>query len=114
LMDTREFGDKASEEGVHIPKKTGSRYPEEFKAATVQLARSSPEKSTRQVSYELGIADLMQLGQTGRDRPRRAGRPHHPSTRGAKEAKKREQDPPRREGDPEKVAAFFARQDENR
>ena len=57
-MDTREFGGKASEEGVHnMPKKTGSRYPEEFKAEAVQLARSFPEKSTRQISHELGIAD---------------------------------------------------------
>jgi transposase len=31
--------------------------PKEFKAEAVQLARSSPEKSTRQISYELGIAD---------------------------------------------------------
>ncbi len=56
-MDTREFGGKAPEEGVHLLKKTGSHYPEEFKAEAVQLARSSPEKSTRQISYELGIAD---------------------------------------------------------
>ena len=40
-----------------MPKKTGSRYPEEFKAEAVQLARSSPEKSIRQLAYELGIAD---------------------------------------------------------
>lgn len=56
-MDIREFGGKASEEGVHMPKKTGSRYPEEFKAEAVQLARSSPEKSIRQLAYEIGIAD---------------------------------------------------------
>ena len=38
-----------------MPKKsTGSRYPEEFKAEAVQLARSSPEKSVRQLSDELG------------------------------------------------------------
>jgi len=52
LVDTREFGGKASEEGVHMPKKTGSRYPEEFKAEAVQLARSSPERSIRQFAYE--------------------------------------------------------------
>ncbi len=41
-----------------MPKRsTGSRYTEEFKAEAVQLARSSPEKSVRQLSYELGIAD---------------------------------------------------------
>jgi len=57
-VDTGEFGGKASEEGVHMPKKsTGSRYAEEFKAEAVQLARSSPEKSVRQLAYELGIAD---------------------------------------------------------
>jgi transposase len=56
-VDIREFGGKASEEGVHMPKKTGARYPEEFKAETVQLARSSPEKSIRQLAYELGISD---------------------------------------------------------
>jgi transposase len=36
---------------------TGSRYTEEFKAEAIQLARSSPEKSIRQLAYELGIAD---------------------------------------------------------
>ena len=40
-----------------MPKKTGSRYTEEFKAEAVQLARSSPERSIRQLAYELGIAD---------------------------------------------------------
>ncbi len=40
-----------------MPKNTGSRYTEEFKAEAVQLARSSPEKSVRQLAYELGIAD---------------------------------------------------------
>jgi len=40
-----------------MPKKTGLRYPEEFKAEAVQLARSSPEKSIRQLAYELGISD---------------------------------------------------------
>jgi transposase len=41
-----------------VPKKsTGSRYPEEFKAEALQLARSSSEKSIRQLAYELGIAD---------------------------------------------------------
>src|SRR5215204_1716058 len=40
-----------------MPKKSGLRYPEEFKAEAVQLARSFPEKSIRQLAYELGIAD---------------------------------------------------------
>ena len=73
-MDTREFGGKASGEGVHMPKSTGSRYTEEFKAEAVQLARSSPERSIRQLAYELGIADqtLPKLDQASTDRPRRA------------------------------------------
>ncbi len=40
-----------------MPKKTGLRYPQEFKAEAVQLARSFPEESIRQLAYELGIAD---------------------------------------------------------
>ena len=50
LVDTREFGGKASRKGVHMSKKTGLRYPEEFKAEAVQLVRSSPEKSIRQLA----------------------------------------------------------------
>ncbi len=38
-------------------KKPGSRYTEEFKTESVQLARSTPEKPIRQLAYELGIAD---------------------------------------------------------
>jgi transposase len=57
LVEIREFGGKASWKGVHMPKKTRSRYTEEFKAEAVQLARSSPERSIRQLAYELGIAD---------------------------------------------------------
>jgi transposase len=56
-VDTREFGGKASGKGVHMPKSTGGRYTEEFKAEAVQLARSYPERSIRQLAYELGIAD---------------------------------------------------------
>ena len=33
------------------------RHTTEFKAEAVQLARSSPERSIRQLAYELGIAD---------------------------------------------------------
>ena len=40
-----------------MPKSTGSRYTEEFKAEAVHLACSSPERSIRQLAYELGIAD---------------------------------------------------------
>ena len=40
-----------------MPKSTGSRYTQEFKVEAVQLARSSPERSIRQLAYELGIAD---------------------------------------------------------
>ena len=36
-----------------MPKKTGARYTEEFKAEAVRLARSFPEKSIRQLAYEL-------------------------------------------------------------
>jgi hypothetical protein len=49
-VDTREFGGKASAKGVHMPKSTGTRYAEEFKAEAVHLARSSPERSIRQLS----------------------------------------------------------------
>lgn len=41
-----------------MPKKsTGSRYTREFKAEAVQLVRSYPEKSIRQLSTELGVSD---------------------------------------------------------
>ena len=33
------------------------RYTGQFKAEAVQLARSSPEKSIRQLAYEIGLAD---------------------------------------------------------
>jgi transposase len=56
-VDTREFGGKASKEGAHMPNSTGVRYTQEFKAEAIQLACSSPERSIRQLAYELGIAD---------------------------------------------------------
>ena len=31
-------------------------YPQEFKVEAVRLVRSSPERSIRQLAYELGIA----------------------------------------------------------
>ena len=40
-----------------MPRSTGSRYTQEFKSEAVQLARSSPGKSIRQLAYELGISD---------------------------------------------------------
>lgn len=40
-----------------MPRRTGSRYTQEFKDEAVQLARSSPERSARQLAYELGISD---------------------------------------------------------
>lgn len=40
-----------------MPKKTGLRYTQEFKAEAVQLARSSPGRSVRQLAYELGVSD---------------------------------------------------------
>ena len=52
-----------------MPKKTGLRYPQEFKAEAVQLARSFPEKSVRQLAYELGIS-LTRPYATGSDRQR--------------------------------------------
>ena len=61
-----------------MPKKTGVHYPEEFKAEAVQLVRSFPEKSIRQLAYELGISDqTLRLGQTGKDRPWGAGGAQH-------------------------------------
>src|SRR5215211_6708336 len=57
LVDTREFGREASAKGVHMPRSTEARYTQEFKAKAVQLARSSPERSIRQLAYELGISD---------------------------------------------------------
>ncbi len=40
-----------------MSKKTGLRYPEEFKAEAIRLVRSFPEKSIRQLAHELGISD---------------------------------------------------------
>src|SRR3954463_6262359 len=57
FVDTREFGGKASAKGVRVAGKRRARYTEEFKAEAVQLARSSPERSIRQLAYEIGVAD---------------------------------------------------------
>ena len=56
-MDTRELGGEASAKGVRMPRSTGARYTQEFKAEAVQLDRSSPERSIRQLAFELGISD---------------------------------------------------------
>jgi transposase len=40
-----------------MPRSTRPRYTQEFKTEAVQLARSSPERSIRQLAYELGISD---------------------------------------------------------
>jgi transposase-like protein len=63
-----------------MPKSTGSRYTKEFKAEAVQLAHSSPERSIRQLAYELGIADQTLrnwMDQASTDRPGRARGPFH-------------------------------------
>jgi hypothetical protein len=42
-----------------MPKKsTGARYAEEFKVEAVQLARSYPERSIRQLAYELMLSNF--------------------------------------------------------
>jgi transposase len=59
-----------------MPKSTGARYTEEFKAEAVQLSCSSPEKSIRQLAYELGISDQTLrnwIRQTEIDRGEREG-----------------------------------------
>jgi len=40
-----------------MSKKTELRYPEKYKAEAVQLVRSFPEKSIRQIAYELDISE---------------------------------------------------------
>jgi len=54
---TRQFEGKASAKGVQVLGNRRARYTEEFKAEAVQLVRSSPEKSIRQLAYEIGVAD---------------------------------------------------------
>jgi transposase len=115
-VDTREFGGKASGKGVHMPKSTGSRYTEEFKAEAVQLARSSPERSIRQLAYELGIADQTLrnwIGQAQVDAGEREGL----STQEREELRRlrRENKVLREEREIlKKAAAFFAKEDGTR
>ncbi len=97
-----------------MPKKsTGSRYPEEFRAEAVRLARSSPEKSIRQLAYELGIDDQTLrnwVKQAEIDRGEREGL----STQGREELRRlrKENKILRQErGISKKAAAFFAKED---
>jgi transposase len=48
---------KPSAKGVQMPGNRRARYAEEFEAETVRPARSSPEKSIRQLAYEIVVAD---------------------------------------------------------
>lgn len=99
-----------------MPKSTGSRYTEEFKAEAVQLARSSPERSIRQLAYELGIADQTLrnwIKQAQIDRGERAGL----TTEEREELRrlKRENKILREEREIlKKAAAFFAKEDGTR
>jgi transposase len=115
LVDTREFGGKASGKGVHMPNPR-ARYPEEFKAEAVQLARSYPEKSISQLSRELGISDQTLrnwIKQAQIDRGERAGL----STEEREELRRlrREVRILREEREIlKKAAAFFAKEDGTR
>ena len=99
-----------------MPKKIGTRYPEEFKAEAVQLIRSFPEKSIRQLAYELGISDQTLrnwLKQAQIDRGEREGL----STEEREELRKlrRENRILREEREIlKKAAAFFAKEDGTR
>jgi transposase len=116
-VDTREFGGKASAKGVQVPGNRRARYTEEFKAEAVQLARSSSEKSMRQLAYEIGVADQRLrnwVKQAQIDRGERGGLTTEEREE-LRRLRKREQDPPRREGDSEKsLKAFFAKEDGTR
>jgi len=115
-VDTREFGGEASAKVVHMPKSTGYRYTEEFKAEAVQLARSSPERSIRQLAYELGISDQTLrnwIRQAQIDRGEREGL----STEEREELRRlrRENKVLREEREIlKKAAAFFAKEDGTR
>ncbi len=99
-----------------MSKKTGLRYPEEFKAEAVQLVRSFPEKSIRQLAYELGISDQTLrnwVKQAQIDRGERAGL----STEEREELRRlrRENRILRQEREIlKKAAAFFAKEDGTR
>ena len=99
-----------------MPKSTGSRYTKEFKTEAVQLARSSPEKSVRQLAYELGIADQTLrnwINQAHIDRGEREGL----TTEECDELRRlRKENRILREEREilKKAAAFFAKEDETR
>ena len=59
-----------------MPGKRRARYTEEFRSEAVQLARSSPEKSIRQLAHEISVADQTLrnwIEQTEIDRGERVG-----------------------------------------
>ena len=93
-----------------------ARYPEEFKAEAVQLARSYHEKSISQLSRELGISDQTLrnwIKQAQTDRGERAGL----STEEREELRRlrREVRILREEREIlKKAAAFFAKEDGTR
>jgi transposase len=99
-----------------MPEGTGTRYTEEFKAEAVQLARFSPERSIRQLAYELGISD-----QTRRNWIKQAqidcGEREGLSTEERQELRRlrKENSILREEREIlKKAAAFFAKEDETR
>ena len=99
-----------------MPKSTGSRYTQEFKAEAVQLAHSSPERSIRQLAYELGIADQTLrnwIRQAQIDRGEREG--HSTEEREELRRLRRENKVLREEREIlKKAAAFFAKEDGTR
>ena len=99
-----------------MPKKTGLRYPQEFKAEAVQLARSFPEKSVRRLAYELGISDRTLhnwIKQAEIDRGQREDLTNQ--EREELRRLRRENRILREEREiPKKAAAFFAKEDETR
>ena len=98
-----------------MPKKsTGSRYPEEFRAEAVRLARSSPEKSIRQLAYDLGIADQTLRNWAKQAQIDRGERRGLRSTEEREELRRlrKENRIPRQEREIlKKAAAFFAKED---
>ena len=116
LVDAREFGDEASAKGVYMPKSTRSRYTQEFKAEAVKRACSSPERSIRQLAYELGISDQTirnWINQARIDRGEREGLT--PEEREELRRLRRENRILRGErAIPKKAAAFFAMEDGTR
>ena len=115
-MDTREFGGKASAKGVQVPDNRRTRYTEEFKVEAVRLARFSPEKTIRQLAYEIGVSDQTLrnwVNQAQIDRGERGGL----TTEEREELRRlrKENKVLRQEREIlKKAAAFFAREDGTR